>query len=292
MTNNAHLSEMSILVADDNHANRLIAKTILERAGHHVVIVQNGLRALNAAKVEAYKLIILDIKMPVMCGIMALQNIRAEETPNKDTLIFALTAYCAPKDRQHFLSLGFDAVLTKPLRQGDLEKAIQHIESKQTQVTQTPKLAACVNDIGILDESTVQNIIAQYKPETLLKFQEQHWQTVWSHCHEIKTCLPTALEGDDQCLAVFRRSVHAINVTSSTIGLARIAYICRRLRNTPRKEIPGMLGLLLTALSESRPLLKDALSGTGQLNPAVQMRGEDETEAAHDSQYHRSAVGN
>lgn len=108
MTLTQALPAMQILVADDNDANCLIARTILERAGHSVVTAEHGLHALNMASANKFDPIILDILMPVMDGLSALENIRQKAIQNQETPIFALTAYCDIEDwkRVHRTSKG------------------------------------------------------------------------------------------------------------------------------------------------------------------------------------------
>ena len=119
-----------ILVADDNHANQLIAKTILERDGHKVTIAANGEDAViafvrQASFGEPFDVILMDILMPVMDGIKALRRIKALSSKIKTPPIFAITAYCSPADQRRYNMAGFDAVLTKPLKHGDLEQTLQ-----------------------------------------------------------------------------------------------------------------------------------------------------------------------
>lgn len=283
---------MHVLVADDNDANCLIVRTLLERAGHSVVTVQNGCQALNITKHDTYDLIILDIMMPVMDGVSAMQKIRQEESENKNTLIFALTAYSDPEDRKRYSSAGFDAFLSKPLRNGDLERALQSFEDQTVRHSENADEEGSSQQVQILDKDTLQLLINHGRPERLLEIQSRFWASIHTQCNTIKTCLPAVLEGDMHSLSEFRRAVHAVKGASASIGLARVADISRQLRNAHQTNIPGLMRSFIEALSESRPALKQALSGTRKFNPTIEMRREDKTEAAHHGQYDRSAIGN
>lgn len=292
MTLNSTFSAMHVLVADDNDANCLIVRTLLERAGHRVVTVQNGFHALNMTKHAAYDLIILDIMMPVMDGVSALRRIRKEESKNKNTLIFALTAYCDPEDRERYSSAGFDAILAKPLRNGDLEKALQNFKTQSGGTVKSPDEAPASKQLELLDEDMIQLLLNTGSPKRLLDIQSRFWTSIRSQCDTIKTCLPAVLEGDGHTLSEFRRAVHAVKGASASIGLARVAHISRQLRNAPQTEIPGLMRAFVDALSDSRPALKEALSGTRELDPAIQMCREDQAKASHHGQNDRSAIGN
>ena len=264
---------LQVLLAEDNHANSVVIQTLLERAGYHVVTAKNGLQALNLRKLTAYDLVILDIKMPIMCGVSTLKKIQTDMSEGDDILIFALTTHFDLEEKQHYLSIGFDAVLTKPLRNGDLQKALQPFEKHRRYPIQSIDKLGNSNHVQLLDSEKTRAISNQYCLEGLIDLQSRHWSLIQDQCAQIERYLPMALEGDEQSLSDFRRAVHAIKVSSGPIGLLRVEKICQRLRNVPQFEISAMLLNLIEALSESRPALEQALSRPRQLNPSVQMRG-------------------
>ena len=285
-------SQLQVLVAEDNHANSLIIRTLLERAGHQVVTARNGLQALQLTKVSNYSLIILDIKMPIISGIEAVKKIRREDTGNKDTLIFGLTAFCDNTARQTYLSAGFNAVLAKPLRYGDLEKALRKFEAKEPWFLGSSNETYRSNYNKLLDLELIRALAKQHDPRTLLDIQSKHWISIQQQCARIKTYLPLVLEGDDLCLSAFRRAVHAIKTTSESIGLARVANICRELQNAPQLQIAELMKDFIDAVSESRPAIAQALAGTRQFDTSMQMGREYKSEAAHDRQNDSAAVRN
>ena len=292
MTADLHYSKMQILVAEDNHANSLIIRTLLERAGHQVVTARNGLQALQLTKASNYKLIILDIKMPIISGIEAVKKIRQEETGNKNTLIFGLTAFCDNNARQTYLSAGFNAVLAKPLRYGDLEKALQKFGAKEPWLLGPSNEITRSNHNKLLDIDLIQLLANRHDPHTLLDIQLRHWAAIQQQCARINACLPLVLEGDDLCLSAFRRAVHAIKTTSESIGLERVANICRDLQNAPPFEIAQLMREFIDAVSESRPALARTLAGTRQFDPSMQMSREYKSEAAHDRQNYSATIRN
>ena len=107
---------MRILLADDNEANRIIAASILEREGHIVVTANNGEKALLECEGVKFDLILLDILMPKLDGIKTLRRLRRSDSRNKNTPVFALTAYSSASDQRQYRQVGFEFVLPKPLR--------------------------------------------------------------------------------------------------------------------------------------------------------------------------------
>ena len=90
-------SSLQILVADDVETNRLLARVILERHGHHVDTVANGAEALDRASRGGYDLVLMDIDMPVMDGIELLREMHARAlTPATLVLTGYGTVSCRP----------------------------------------------------------------------------------------------------------------------------------------------------------------------------------------------------
>lgn len=110
-----------ILCADDNPDNRQIMQLLLEKMGHKVCTAENGELALQATLEQEFDLIFLDIQMPVMDGIEALELIRSTacETP-----IIAFTAQVFDHEVSHLLELGFNAWLAKPIDRSKLDEIL------------------------------------------------------------------------------------------------------------------------------------------------------------------------
>jgi PAS domain S-box-containing protein len=119
----AHVgASLTILVAEDNEINALLARALLTRLGHRPTLVATGVQAIAAwrtarAAGAPYDLILMDVHMPEMDGIAAAQHIRAAElaADGARTPIVALTANAFSDDRDACLAAGMDAFLTKPL---------------------------------------------------------------------------------------------------------------------------------------------------------------------------------
>jgi CheY-like chemotaxis protein/nitrogen-specific signal transduction histidine kinase len=105
---------LQLLLADDNPVNCRLATIILERGGHRVDAVPDGLRAVEALRRQRYDLVLLDVQMPVMGGLEAAARIRA--LPDKAaTPIVAVTANAIKGDRETCLAAGMNGYVTKPI---------------------------------------------------------------------------------------------------------------------------------------------------------------------------------
>ena len=118
------LAAIRILVAEDNAINQLVVRAILEAAGVHLTMVDDGQAALTALKNEPFDAVLMDINMPVMDGMTALAEIRRGAAGVRSIPVIALTASALAGDRERFLAMGFDNHLGKPIRPYDLLNAI------------------------------------------------------------------------------------------------------------------------------------------------------------------------
>ncbi len=118
------LGQIHVLMAEDNAVNQLVVRTMLEPAGVALTVVENGQEALEAMSQEHYDCVLMDINMPVMDGITALEAIRAGRAGDPALPVIALTASAMAGDRERFLGMGFADHLGKPVKPMDLITAI------------------------------------------------------------------------------------------------------------------------------------------------------------------------
>ncbi|WP_327019761.1 ATP-binding protein [Caulobacter sp. Root1455] len=118
------LDTLRILMAEDNAINQVVVRTMLEATGVALTIVDDGQAALTALKADAFDAVLMDINMPVMDGITALNAIRAGVAGDPAIPVIALTASAMSGDRERFLAMGFDDHLGKPIRPADLLSSI------------------------------------------------------------------------------------------------------------------------------------------------------------------------
>ena len=105
----------TILVAEDNETNQLLAMRVLGKLGHRAQLVVNGQEAVEATQREPFDLVLMDMQMPVMGGLEAAAAIRSREAGTSTRLpIIALTANAMQSDRESCLAAGMDDHLTKP----------------------------------------------------------------------------------------------------------------------------------------------------------------------------------
>ncbi|MFC3928771.1 response regulator transcription factor [Streptococcus caprae] len=118
---------LKILLAEDEEQLSHVYATALRHKGFTVTQVSNGLEAVKAAKTERFDVMILDIMMPIMTGLEALEEIRAS---GDKTHIIMLTAMAELDDKISGLSAGADDYLTKPISIKELLARIESLERR------------------------------------------------------------------------------------------------------------------------------------------------------------------
>ncbi|MFW5863274.1 MAG: response regulator [Desulfohalobiaceae bacterium] len=131
---------LNILLVEDDQANQLAIRMLLQKMGHRVHVARNGQEGLDMLKHNGFDLVLMDIQMPVMDGVQATKIIREMESDyhsldDQDSgrqelrqsriPIIALTAYAAEEDRKRFLAAGMDDYIAKPAYLRELKNTIE-----------------------------------------------------------------------------------------------------------------------------------------------------------------------
>jgi CheY-like chemotaxis protein len=125
--------------------NQKLAERMLEKLGHRVEVVANGLQALEKVKSEAFDLVFMDGHMPEMDGLGATRAIRQwESTRGRHIPIIAMTAMAMKGDKEACLIAGMDGFISKPISMKAIQDAIEQVMGAvrmQSQGRREPSLA-------------------------------------------------------------------------------------------------------------------------------------------------------
>ncbi len=116
----------TVLIADDSPTLRRIVSTVLERAGHTVVLAEDGVEAVQGAFRTQPDVIILDVQMPRLSGYVAARLIK-DDWQTADIPVILLTSLDAASDRYWGKQTGADRFLTKDFEAPELVEAVAEV---------------------------------------------------------------------------------------------------------------------------------------------------------------------
>jgi CheY-like chemotaxis protein len=106
-----------VLLAEDHPTNRRVVELILGAAGVDLTCVENGVEAVAAFRSRDFDLVLMDMQMPLLDGLAAVEEIRRLERASgvRPTPIHMLTANAMPEHVKASLAAGADGHLSKPI---------------------------------------------------------------------------------------------------------------------------------------------------------------------------------
>jgi len=155
-------SGMRVLIAEDDNISSMVLRAALEKMGHEVTAVKNGVEAWCLFEKTSFPLVISDWMMPTMDGVELCRRIRSLGT-YPYTYVILLTARATREDRMAGLRAGADDFLTKPLDISELDvrlKIAARILSVQEELQkQSARLEAAHKELEHQHESLAEAMI-------------------------------------------------------------------------------------------------------------------------------------
>ena len=108
-----------VLLADDERLLHSVLGDVLEGYGYAVLHAMDGAEALQAARESRPDVILMDIMMPVMTGLEALERLK-DDDETRGIPVVAITADVMGRTREDMLERGFSGYIPKPFTAGQL----------------------------------------------------------------------------------------------------------------------------------------------------------------------------
>ena len=124
-----------LLLVEDSDVNQEIMQKMLSKLGYSADMAENGRAAIEAATHEDYGLILMDLHLPDISGIEAIEAIRAQSGARANTAIAVLTAGASDEEMARCRALKVNDFLTKPLDSKILADTLKHYRITSTSVT-------------------------------------------------------------------------------------------------------------------------------------------------------------
>ncbi|MEM1182511.1 MAG: response regulator [Acidobacteriota bacterium] len=271
-----------VLLAEDNTANQLVARRMLERLGIEVEVVGNGRAAVDAFSRDDFDLVLMDVRMPEMDGLQATRRLRNRLPRDLQPVIVALTGLASEDERRKCLDAGMDAVMPKPFRLDDLESLVEKWLPPPTRDRPQPRSSADESVTDLISRADVEKVrrtaanvaagILDYRKlealrqldhgtDTALATQviDLFLDTVPSQVDELRRAVT---DGDRHR---WRRLAHSLKNSSSTLGAEALAESCKELEDLGRlaqpdsmpEEVDRSLERLVAAATEALAALEN-----------------------------------
>jgi signal transduction histidine kinase/CheY-like chemotaxis protein len=134
-----------VLLVEDNPVNQMVARVLLEKRGHTVVVANNGQEALailEDAAVPGFSCALMDVQMPEMGGFECTAIIRKrEQTTGKRLPIIAMTAHAMKGDEARCLAAGMDGYVSKPIEPDEFFDIVERYLGTSTVPEFSPTLS-------------------------------------------------------------------------------------------------------------------------------------------------------
>ncbi len=224
-----------ILLVEDNLFNQQVAKEMLEEAGAIVGIANNGKTALDLLVKKHFDCVLMDMQMPVMDGLEATRQIRANPELVA-TRIIAMTANAGRENQTRCFDAGMDDFITKPIEcQLLLTTLAKWLVRRSDRVVSVPATApfletapmkttavGSASDPGIIDLSILAKILGNH-PDKIRKYVMMFLDLTQEALVEIET----ALAHED--MAALSALGHRTKSSARTVGAMGFGELCQAL---------------------------------------------------------------
>lgn len=224
---------LTILVADDVPANLMVARALLETAGHRVETVADGALALEALEAAdagtgpRFDAVLMDVMMPGMNGLDATRRIRALPGPTAAVPILAVTASAYAEDVAACRDAGMDDHVVKPIDRESLLKKLAALAASPRTASARPAPAEAPEDpfaalplLGDLAGAPVRLRIPGLDEETALRLAPEFLR-------EIRTARDDLRQVDPHAAASIVAIVHRLAGSAATLGAERLTAVAR-----------------------------------------------------------------
>jgi len=247
---------LRLLLADDNPINQKVGLSVLNKLGYQADLAGNGLEVLRALEQKTYDVLFLDVQMPELDGLEAARQICQRWPGDKRPRIVAMTGNALVGDREKCLQAGMDDYISKPVRVGELQAALERWGPTKVNKSDTAflsRLKSAAPEI-LLDRAIIAELRSLPSSDGVSTLQE---------------LVDLFLQGAPQRIAQIRQSIndgpmlafhaHALKSMSLNLGAKRIIELSQMLEDLGRARnvhgAPALLQQLETAFTHTKAQL-------------------------------------
>jgi two-component system, sensor histidine kinase RpfC len=263
----ARVRSLTVLVADDQHANRIVLERLLERAGHRVVFAEDGEQTLDRLETGTFDAVVLDLHMPGMSGFDVIRQARVLQAGRTRTPVIVLSADATVQAIEDAERAGSFAFLTKPVDVSRLLDTLGRAANGQPSERVAPSEQSNVAPPagGVLRELAGM----QLGDEFLRQFVEQCLRDLGRCMSQIQQA---AAARDGEAL---HEAAHAMRGVAENLGAKTLAERCQQLMKhgatqlaRDGKRLTGDLDRMVEITAhQARAEMQDLLSNSRHSDP-------------------------
>ena len=235
------LKGMSILLAEDNVTNQLVATQMLQTLGAEVDIASDGAIALERLKERVYDVLLIDIEMPRVSGLDVIRAIRADSGPLAEAPVIALTAYAMQEHRDKIAKVGADGLIAKPItsiRQFGLD-ILSLMDGRRARGGKPPEIA------GLIERTIYDSLATSIGEEVMGELLTR----VEADLASVRARIDAAAEEGD--VDEMRGASHILVSVAGAVGAVRLQRHAEKLNRLANdQDIEGAAALAVEALPE------------------------------------------
>jgi len=229
----ASLTDLRVLLVEDNEVNREVALGMLATLGCQTRIAVNGVQAVEMMQQGGFDVVLMDCHMPTMDGYTATHAIRAFELQmgRRRVPVLALTANAMEGGRERCLAAGMDDFLTKPFTVARLRSMLEQWTNKQLLPANEPIRQHHTDDAdATFNPRAIDAIRALRSPDLLKRMIDLYEQR---SPLLIQAGEKAAVDSNVATLAI---AAHELKSSSAHLGGERLARFCKECEAAARKQ--------------------------------------------------------
>lgn len=227
---------LRVLVGEDNLTNQMVLKQMLAHLGYQADIASDGHEVVAALRRQPYDVVLMDIQMPNMDGLTALQIIRSEWSAVEQPYIIAVTADALAGKREKYLAAGMDDYLSKPIQMDTLATMLSKVQPASKAPSAQQPTAPPLDEKALhqLYGDDVAFFVAELAP---IFIQDAH-----QFGEKLKNLL------DKQDVKATAQAIHQLKGSSSTVGAGAVHAFAVQLDEMVQQGAWGTAVHLLASL--------------------------------------------
>lgn len=249
---------MRILVADDQSANLMVMRRLLEKAGHRPLLVDDGERVLDAIESQRCDVVIIDLHMPGASGLEVIKQARFMEAGRKRTPFIVLTADATAEARIECERAGAYAFMTKPV-------AVDRLLEKIAEIADGVASGGAETKSSAPQPTADKSIISQHILDELreMGLGEEFVQRFLGECaRDARKCIADLeITGTSGQWDAFRDACHGLKGAASNMGAIRLADSASEGMRMPSdqlvREHAGMTRIVRQQLEQAITALRE-----------------------------------